>query len=124
MSTRDARLSPKERAALANLEAAAAADDPQFAARLRGSPLFRIKTAAPRFVALMVGQWRALLRHGWWGLPITAAGLVLMVLGLVEGLWMAAGGAVLATVGLRLAVHAVEQRWRRRRSESSSNPPG
>jgi Protein of unknown function (DUF3040) len=124
VSTQDARLSPQERAALANLEAAAAAADPQFAARLRGSPLFRIKAAVPRLVALTVGQWRALLRHSWWGAPLTIFGFVLMILGLSTGLTIGVVGAMVSTCGLRLVVQAASESWARRRAlEAEAGEP-
>jgi hypothetical protein len=123
MSTGDARLSPQERAALAGLEAAAAADDPEFAARLRGSPMFRFKAAAPRLAALAVGQWRALMRHGIWGVPLTVIGFVFMVLGLSVGAWLAIGGALMATVGLRLVAQWVSALVDRRRQPEPEPEP-
>jgi hypothetical protein len=119
MSTRDARLSQQERAALANLEAAAVADDPQFAARLRGSALFRVKAGVPRLAAMLVGYWRALLRNGWWGAPIAVLGLGLMILGMSNSIWLSIAGAGLAAFGLRLVAQAADDVWRRKRSEPS-----
>jgi hypothetical protein len=118
MSTRDARLSPQERAALASLEAAAVADDPQFAARLRGSPLFRLQAAAPRLWAWLVGQWRALLRNPWWGVPLTVTGFILMVLGLPVSGWVSGTGAVMAAVGMGLGAETLDRSWERRRAET------
>jgi hypothetical protein len=123
MSTGDARLSPQERAALASLEAAAAADDPEFAARLRGSSIFRFKTVAPRLAALGVGQWRALMRHGIWGVPLTVIGFVFMVLGLSVGAWLAVGGALLAAVGLRLLAQFITAFLERRRQPEAEPEP-
>jgi hypothetical protein len=123
VSTRDARLSAQERAALANLEAAAAADDPEFAARLRGSPMFRFKAAIPRLAALAVGQWRALMRHGLWGIPLTVVGFLFMVLGLSAGAWLSIGGALVAALGLRLIAHwATAITARRRQPEPEPEP--
>lgn len=121
MSIRDARLSPQERAALANLEAAAAADDPQFAARLRGSPLFRLQATIPRLFAWLVGQWRALLRNLWWGVPLAAAGFVLMVAGLSVSGWVSGTGAVMAALGLGLGAESLS-RWGERRKASRPGP--
>jgi hypothetical protein len=123
MSTGDARLSPQERAALAGLEAAAAADDPEFAARLRGTSLFRFKAAAPRLAALLVGQWRALMRHGIWGIPLALIGFVFMVLGLSVGAWLAVGGALVATVGLRLLAQLASGFVERRRQPEPEPEP-
>ena len=120
MSTRDARLSPQERAALANLEAAAVADDPQFAARLRGSPMFRVRASAPRLLAFTVGQWRAALHHAWWGCPLTVVGFVLMVLGLSVGMALGLVGALVATAGLRLNAQMLYDALQARRQ----TPPG
>lgn len=120
MSIRDARLSPQERAALASLEAAAVADDPQFAARLRGSPLFRVHAAVPRLMAWLVGQWRALMRNPWWGVPMAVAGFVLMLVGLSVSGWLSATGAVLAAVGMVLGAETVRQMWERRPASSAT----
>ena len=72
MSTRDdASLTAKERAALASLEAMAAAEDPQLASRLRGSRRLRLFTGMPA-----IPSW---LRSTWWGVPALVVGLVLII---------------------------------------------
>ena len=111
MSTRDdASLNARERAALASLEAQAAAEDPQLARRLRGSNRFRLVTTLPR-----VPAW---LWQSWWGAPVAVVGLALMVLGLSTGLVVGLVGAVMATAGL---AHAGRRRPEARRA--SSSPP-
>ena len=111
MSTRDdATLSARERAALASLEAMAAAEDPQLASRLRGSSRFRLVTYLPAIPA-----W---FRSSWWGGPVAVAGLLLMVLGLSAGLAVGVVGAVAMTVGLRMMVGVIGRRW------TSRQPPG
>ncbi len=111
MSTRDdASLTARERAALASLEAVAAAEDPQLARRLRGTNRFRLVTTVPRVPAWV---W-----HSWWGAPLAIVGLVLTVVGLSTSLVVGLIGAVMATAGLRMLVGAVTRRW------GSSSPPG
>jgi hypothetical protein len=111
MSTRDeASLNARERAALANLEAQAAADDPQLARRLRGSSRFRLVTTLPRIPAWL---WQS-----WWGAPVAVVGLVLIVLSLSTGLVVGLVGAAMAAAGLRMVVGAIERR------RVPSGPPG
>jgi predicted exporter len=111
MSTRDdARLTAQERVALAGLEAAAAADDPQLAARLRGSR-HRLKSLLPIPLAFVLGKWRSVLRKGWWGAPVVALGLLMVVLGLPYGLPLSLAGVATACAGLRLVAQAVDDRW-------------
>src|ERR1700733_6465860 len=97
MSTRDdASLTARERAALASLEAMAAAEDPQLARRLRGSSRLRWLPELPPIPA-----WS---RHSWWGGPVALVGLIMMVLSVSSGLWLGIAGAVLTTAGLRVLV--------------------
>lgn len=122
MSAPDARLSAAERAALAGLEAAAAAADPHLAARLKGSSAARIRPVVPvvaRMRPEMLRWWFLFLRLGWWGAPLAVAGLALMVLGLSAGPAVAAIGAVCALAGLRLLAEKIERR-RRPRPRSAS----
>jgi hypothetical protein len=115
MSTPDARLTPAERAALADLESAAAAADPQLAARLKGAESRRLQ---PALIALRVrlrGYWACLLDAQWWSLPAIAAGLFFAVLGLSQGLWLSLLGVAVAAVGLRMAAEAVDRRLHRRK---------
>jgi hypothetical protein len=118
MSTPDASLSPQERAALADLEAAAAADDPQLAARLKGGGHLRAWSVPARAAAYVVGRWKAALTLGWWGAPIAAVGFALMVLSLSIGLYVGVIGTVLCFFGLRLVVHAAHSLWVRRRGDA------
>jgi hypothetical protein len=117
MSTPDASLSPQERAALADLEAAAAADDPQLAARLRGGRRLHAWTLPHRVMTFVVGRWKALLTLGWWGAPIAAVGLTLMILSLSAGLLLGVIGVVLGLFGLSLVTHAAHGAWRRQRGD-------
>lgn len=110
MSTPDARLSAAERAALANLEAAAAAEDPHLAARLKGSPASRLKALPPIVLSYLLGRWKALLRLGWWGGLIAVAGLGLIILGMSTGLVVAIVGAAICAAGLRILAQAIEDR--------------
>jgi hypothetical protein len=104
MSTRDdASLTAKERAALANLEAMAAAEDPQLATRLRGSRRLRLFTRLPAIPA-----W---LRSAWWGIPALVVGLALVILSLSVNFVLGLAGAVLAAAGLWLVAKMVDRRW-------------
>ncbi|MBV9659873.1 MAG: DUF3040 domain-containing protein [Acidimicrobiales bacterium] len=110
MSTPDSRLTAAERAALASLEAAAAAEDPHLATRLKGSPVSRVKTVPPIAYSYLRGRWRTLLRLRWWGVPITVAGLVLVVLGMSIGTLLSVTGAAVCAVGLRVLAQMIEDR--------------
>lgn len=104
MSTRDdASLTARERAALASLEATAAAEDPQLASRLRGSGPLRFLTHLPAIPDS--------LRSSWWGAPAALVGLALMVLSMSIGLLVGVVGAVVATGGLGLVAGMVERHW-------------
>ena len=116
--TPDARLSAAERAALANLEAAAVADDPRLAARLRGTVVARVRAAVPRIVplvgAFLFRRLSWLGRPGYWGAPLVVAGLLVMIVGLGSGLVIELAGALLTTSGLLMLAGLVEARLRRR----------
>jgi Protein of unknown function (DUF3040) len=120
MSTPDASLSPQERAALADLEAAAAADDPQLAARLKGGGHLKAWSVPPRVAAFVVGRWKAALTLGWWGAPIAVVGFALMVLSLSTGLYLGVVGAGLCLFGLQLVAHAAHNLWVRRRGNEGA----
>ncbi|MGH3494616.1 MAG: DUF3040 domain-containing protein [Acidimicrobiales bacterium] len=110
MSTRDdASLTAQERAALARLEAMAAADDPQLAARLKG-PMFRLRLVAhrPEVPAWLRSPW---LRNRWWGAPAAVAGLVMTLWGLSTTWVLGVVGALTAAFGLWLLAGVVERRW-------------
>ena len=120
MSTPDARLSAAERAALADLEAAAAADDPRLASRLRGTSVTRVRSIMARLLPRLAVTWSRLLAARWWGVPLTVAGLALMVLGVSGGLAASVVGIVTSAVGLRILAEMAAARSRRKRSETTS----
>jgi Protein of unknown function (DUF3040) len=104
MGTRDdASLSAQERAALAHLEAAAAADDPQLAAWLRGPGRLHLLSLLPKPPGWM--------RNRWLGGPIAVLGLALIILSISAGWVIGILGAAVATIGLWLLVEAVRLRW-------------
>lgn len=113
MSTPDARLNAAERAALADLEAAAVAADPGLAARLRGGIGWRAGPALRSAHRRLARAWGVLLHAGWWGVPLAVAGFLLMVLGLGTTLALSATGAVMAAVGLRIVADMVSGRLAR-----------
>ncbi len=119
MSTQEVRLSAEERAALASIEAKAAAEDPQLAALLKGSSRQWVHSVPQRVVGIVTSGWRALLSHGWWGFLMAAVGLALIAVSMSAGLVVGLVGAALAAAGLRLGFHAADD-WRRR----SRTPPG
>lgn len=102
MSTPDARLNAAERAALADLEAAAMAADPALAARLRGGPGWRARPAVRTLQLRVARTWTAVLRARWWGGALLVAGMLLMGIGLGTTLAVSAIGAVVAAVGMRV----------------------
>ena len=120
MRTPDARLSAAERAALADLEAAAAAADPHLAARLRGTAVTRIRTLLPRLLPGLAAGWSRVLSIRWWGVPVTVAGLALMVLGVSAGLAVSLVGVVATAVGLRVLAEMAALRLRRPKPEAAS----
>jgi VIT1/CCC1 family predicted Fe2+/Mn2+ transporter len=99
----DGSLTAQERAALANLEAAAETEDPHLAARLQGLSRFHLIARLPK-----VPVW---LRSRWWGAPVVVAGLVLVVVGLSTGWVVGTAGAVIAASGLWLVVGAIDEHW-------------
>ena len=115
MSTRDdARLTAQERAALSSLEALAAADDPQLAARLRGPG--RWSAALHRAWMRALSAWAltpAWLASLWVAVPAVVVGLGLVVAGLSLGWGVGVVGALLSTGGL---VSVVREAGRRLRS--------
>ena len=114
MSTRDdARLTAQERAALSSLEALAAADDPQFAARLRGPG--RWNGALRRAGMKGLSAWA--LMPAWLGglrvaVPAVVVGLALVVAGLSLGWGVGVLGALLSTGGLVPVVREAGRRLR------------
>jgi hypothetical protein len=114
MSTPDARLSAAERAAFANLEAAAAAADPSLAARLRGRTPWRGRPWARSCYRRALHMWAALLGRRVWGAPLVVVGFFLMALGLSAGLALSVFGLVLALVGFRMVAESVRLRLAKR----------
>jgi hypothetical protein len=111
MSTRDeARLTAQERAAFAGLEAAAAADDPQLAKRLRGSNGIWVRSVLTRGSRWAAMAWQRLVHLGWWGIPVALVGLLLVVVSMSVGLPLGLAGALIATLGLYLVARAVRDR--------------
>lgn len=113
MSTPDAKLSAAERAALADLEAAAVAADPGLAALLRGGARRRLRSdwRAVRGGYIKTRAW--IVRARWWGVPLTVAGLILMVLGLASALALSFAGALLTALGLAILAHMLQLRLTR-----------
>jgi len=123
MSTPDSSLSPQERAAFADLEAAARAADPHLAARLSpGSRSVHARALPPRLVSYAKGRWQIALRHARWGAPLLMVGVVLMVVGLWSNLAVSVLGAGAAAVALRLLVHAIHETVVARRSSTPRRP--
>jgi Protein of unknown function (DUF3040) len=111
MSTRDdARLTAQERAAFAGLEAAAAADDPQLAKRLRGSNGIWIRSVLSRTTRIAAAGSQRLLHLGWWGIPIALVGLLLVVVSMSAGLVLGVVGALISASGLYLVARAIRDR--------------
>jgi hypothetical protein len=102
MSTPDARLSAAERAALADLEASAAAADPSLAGRLGGGSAWRARTWLQVLASRSKALWGRTLNLRWWGIGVAVVGLFLVVLGLSSGLALSVLGVVMAAVGLRI----------------------
>jgi len=111
MSTRDdARLTAQERAAFAGLEAAAAADDPQLAKRLRGSNGVWIRSVLSRASRIAAAGSQRCLHLGWWGIPIALVGLLLVVVSMSAGLVVGVVGALISTFGLYLVARVIRDR--------------
>src|SRR5271167_2511327 len=96
MSARDSRLSAEERAALAHLEAAAAAADPHLASRLRGSGPARLGAVGSRVRRDLAALATRVTHLGWWGALVAALGLVLIVLAVPTSPWVGVAGALVA----------------------------
>ena len=120
MSTRDdARLTAQERAALSNLEALAAADDPQLAARLRGPSRWRLVVQVSRALGWVAGLpglqgWVRRLpgvQSLWVAVPAVIVGLALTVVSVSVGLAVGVIGAGISAAGLWSVVTAAERRW-------------
>lgn len=112
--TPDARLSAAERAALADLEAAALADDPVFASRLRGSPASEARRALSAAQLVLRRGWVRVLCLRWTGLVMLIAGLAAVIGGLAVSVAVSLVGVVLAGVGLRVLAEIVVDRGVRR----------
>src|SRR3984957_3135722 len=97
----DATLSPQERAALAGLEARAAADDPALAASLRGTD--RFKLTVPSWLPPLVGQL-------WVGPVLLVAGILLTLLSLSVSLVLGIFGALVMAAGIASLGHAASRR--------------
>lgn len=110
MSTPESRLSAAERAALADLESAAAAADPHLDARLSGRTPARALPALARAGVVVLRGWAVILGLGWWGGPILLVGLGLTVFGLSQSLVVSVIGLVVATVGLRVLAELLHRR--------------
>ncbi|HUE58653.1 MAG TPA: hypothetical protein VMO88_03650 [Acidimicrobiales bacterium] len=120
MSTRDdSRLTAEERAALSNLEALAAADDPQLAARLRGPTRWRLVVQVSWVLGWLPGlpemrRWVTGLPgvHSLWvAVPAVIVGLALTVVSVSVGLAVGVIGAGIAAAGLWSVVTAAQRRW-------------
>lgn len=101
----EAMLSAQERAALAQLEARAAADDPRLAEHLRRSQRSNSHHVEHmgRLGTWWAAQW-ARLRPALWGPILTIVGLILVVLGLATVLVLSVVGVLSAAAGLALLV--------------------
>jgi hypothetical protein len=102
MSTPDARLNAAERAALADLEASAAAADPSLASRLGGGSAWWARSWFNTLKTRAGAAWGWLLKLRWWGIPVAVVGFFLTVLGLSAGLALSVIGAVTLAIGLRI----------------------
>ncbi|HMC39774.1 MAG TPA: hypothetical protein VKI19_08940 [Acidimicrobiales bacterium] len=114
MSTPDARLNAAERAALADLEAAAAAADPHLAARLRGGTASKGLRVLVSFGPRLLRAWLRLLQAPQWGIPLLVTGLFFVVLGVSAGPALSLVGVAATTVGLRLVAEMARRRLSRR----------
>ncbi|MDA8046007.1 MAG: DUF3040 domain-containing protein [Actinomycetota bacterium] len=110
MSTPDARLTAAEKAAFANLEAAAVAADPTLAARLRGRARWRSHPSVRATGIRALHLWVILLGLRVWGGPLVVTGFLLMALGLSAGLALSLLGAAMALLGLRMVAESVRVR--------------
>ena len=122
--TPDARLSAAERAALADLEAAALADDPIFASRLKGSRSSEAKRVIAHAQKYVRHGWLGVLRLRWWGLLLVVIGFAAVLGGMSVATPISLGGALLAGVGLRVLAEIVVERDARRGSPTAGTSPG
>jgi hypothetical protein len=107
MGLRDeASLTARERAALANLEARVAADDPNLARRLSGRR---------RQIHLRVPALPAWDGPAWWCAPVMVIGLVLAAVGIATTMAVAVVGVLIELAGLRMLAVVVERRLRHHR---------
>ena len=113
--TPDARLSAAERAALADLEAAALADDPTFASRLKHDRATDVRRAFHTVTRIVSRAWVRVLCLRWWGLVTMVAGLAAVVAGLSISILVSIAGTLVAGVGLRILAEVVVDRNIRRR---------
>ncbi len=111
----DARLTDRERLALANLEATAAAEDRRLANRLNGSRRFNVNAHLPSIPVR--------LRSGWWAGPVVVVGLVLALVSLATAWVLGVIGAVIAACGLWMATGAIHRRWGVRSRPGEHWPP-
>ena len=123
MSTRDSRLTAEERAALAHLEAAATADDPHLATRLRGSGSARLNALGSKAHRDLAALATRAFHLGWWGLGFAVVGLAMMVLAVSTGLWLGILGTIVAVMGLMSVAHAVERRIAGGRAKRGKGSP-
>jgi hypothetical protein len=129
-SSDEAMLSDKERAALAQLEERAAAEDPRFASQLRGGQVRRRRPGGlpdAAWATTIAGHLWASLRPAVWGPVLLVGGLALVVIGLAVSLVVGVVGVVLATAGIALLVDVVRDRVRAasvRRSLGVPDSPG
>jgi hypothetical protein len=129
-SSDEAMLSAQERAALAQLEARAAADDPRLATQLRGDQLRRrspgrLPDAA--WLTTIAGHLWASLRPALWGPVLLLGGLVLIVVGLSVSLLVGVVGVAMATAGIALLADVATDRLavaRARRALQIPDSPG
>lgn len=101
---------------LAALEARAVAEDPQLAARLRGSGRWRLQA-----VHLELPRLPAPLRSRWWGVPLALTGLLLAMLAVATSAAVAGAGAVMAAAGLYLLLGMLSDRLAKSSKEAGAS---
>ena len=82
----------------------------------------RLRTVVPvlrRLRPVALRLWSSFLDLRWWGIPLTLAGLALVVLGMSAGFAVSAFGALVALAGLRLLAEMVERHRHRPHPESA-----
>lgn len=115
MSTPETGLNAAERAALADLESAAVAADPDLASRLTGRPPRKRPDVRALWPVAMAG-WKWLLERRWIAVVLTLGGFVLMYLGLAATVAVSGLGALLTTVGLLMTAETLRLRTSGHRS--------